>query len=129
MKIKPYLKSIADDIMPEASFGPGVEFLDCGAGMNSYGVSEKVLEAAKQYHWPEVWWHPDPNYKELKEKIAEFWSAQIDLPAGRIQINNGSLEFLLRLNQIFLETGARVLGFSPPVPGLCARRTGLRRPI
>jgi len=128
MKIKPYLKSLVEDVMPELPDGQEVEFLDCGPGMNSYGVSEKILDAAKKYHWPEIWWHPDPNYKDLKEKIVEFWSVHTDLQMDQIQINNGSLEFLSRVNAIFLEPATKVLGFSPQFPayGLDAQVCGAR---
>jgi len=92
------------------------ELLDCFLGINHFGVSERVVEAAKEYDWSRVWYYPDPIYKELKEKISEFWSGYADLETDQIQIANGAAGVLERLNKIFIELGSWVLGYSPQFP-------------
>lgn len=121
MKIKPYLKSFVRKAYAGHEFrGEEAKFLDCSLGCNSFGVSEKVLEAVKEYDWSQVWVCPDPSYKGLKKKIIEFWSGYTDVEMSQIQIGHGSMEVLERVNRIFLETGSKVLGYSPQFTGYIA---------
>lgn len=121
MKIKPYLVSFTRKAYSthEPVGGQG-KLLDCSLGVNNYGVSEKVLEAAKEYDWSKVWLCPDPSYKDLKGKIIEFWSDQAEIQMSQIQIGHGSMEVLERVNRIFLETDSQVLGYAPQFTGYVA---------
>lgn len=121
MKVKPYLKSITRKtyVLDEPA-AKQMEFLDCSVGCNVYGASEKVLETAKEYDWSQVWQCPDPKYKELKEKIAKFWSDYADIRMSQIQIGRGSIDILVGANRIFLEPGAKLLGYSPQFTGYVA---------
>ena len=96
------------------------EFLDCSLGTNSFGVSEKVPEAAKEYDWSQAWRCPEPSYKALKEKVVEFWSQYADLETSQIQIEYGAMGVLEGVNRIFLGTGSKVLGCSPQFTGYVA---------
>jgi len=87
--------------------------LDCSLGSNLFGVSPRVLDAAKEYDWSGVWRYPDPAYLDLKGKISRFWAEYADLDKRQIQIANGAMAVLDRVNKIFIEPGARVLGYSP----------------
>ena len=89
------------------------ELLDCSLGSNLFGVSPRVLDAAKEYDWSGVWRYPDPAYLDLKEKISRFWAEYADLDKRQIQIANGAMIVLERVNKIFIESGAKVLGYSP----------------
>jgi len=114
MKIKPYLTSFTRKAYAIHGFEVGQgELLDCSLGVNNYGASEKVAEAATAYDWSGVWLCPDPTYNALKRRIVEFWSEYADIQMNQVQIGNGSMEVLERVNRIFLETGSKVLGFSP----------------
>lgn len=121
MKIKPRLKSFTRKayVGHEPVIGQA-EFLDCSLGVNSFGVSGKVLKMAKEYDWSQVWRCPEPSYKGLKEKIVEFWSTYADLEVSQIQIEYGAMGVLERVNRIFLETGSQVLGYSPQFTGYVA---------
>lgn len=90
--------------------------LDCSLGINHFGVSDGVLEAAKGYDWSRVWDYPDPTYKDLKERISEFWLGDADLEAVQIQIAHGASAVLDRLNRVFIEPGSKVLGYAPQWP-------------
>lgn len=89
------------------------ELLDCSLGSNLFGVSPRVLAAAKEYDWSEVWRYPDPAYLDLKEKLSGFWAKCADLDKRQIQIANGAVVVLERVNKIFIDSGAKVLGYSP----------------
>ena len=111
--MKFYLKHLArKSYVREQSLRQG-ELLDCSLGTNCLGVSERVLEAARKYDWSKVWDYPELGYKDLKKKISEFWSEYADLEVGQIQIANGAVGILERLNKMFIEPGSRVLGYSP----------------
>ena len=121
MKVRFHLKSLTrKTYVLEEPVTREAEFLDCAVGCNVYGASEKVLEAAKEYDWSQVWRCPDPRYKDLKEKIAEFWSGYADVQINQIQIGRGSIDILVGVNRIFLEIGAKVLGYSPQFTGYVA---------
>jgi histidinol-phosphate aminotransferase len=121
MKIRAYLESFTRKAYAaHEPAGEQVELLDCSLGVNSFGVSEKVLEAVKEYDWSCVWSCPDPSYKDLKAKIIEFWSDHADLKMSQIQIGHGSMEVLERVNRIFLDTDSRVLGYAPQFTGYVA---------
>lgn len=121
MKIKPHLKSfIRKSYVGHEPVIGQAEFLDCSLGVNSFGVSEKVLETAKEYDWSQVWRCPEPSCEGLKEKIVDFWSGYADLEMSRIQIGYGAMGVLERVNRIFLETGSQVLGYSPQFTGYVA---------
>jgi len=121
MKVRTHLKSLTrKTYVLEEPVTREAEFLDCAVGCNVYGASEKVLEAAKEYDWSQVWRCPDPGYKDLKEKIAEFWSGYTDVQINQIQIGRGSIDILVGVNRIFLEPGAKVLGYSPQFTGYVA---------
>lgn len=89
------------------------ELLDCSLGSNLFGVSQRVLDAAKEYDWSGVWRYPDPTYLDLKEKLSGFWAKYADLDKRQIQIANGAAVVLERVNKIFIDSGAKVLGYSP----------------
>lgn len=121
MKTKPHLKSFTRKTYVDHKPVMGqAEFLDCSLGTNSFGLSEKVLEAAKGYDWSQVWLCPDPSYEGLKKKIIDFWSGYADLEVSQIQIGDGAMSVLERVNRIFLETGSQVLGYSPQFTGYVA---------
>ena len=121
MRIKTYLESFVRKSYAAHEPVSGHEtLLDCSLGVNMYGVSKKVLEAAKDYDWSQVWLCPDPTYRDLKGAIVEFWSGQAEIQTNQIQIGHGSMEVLERINRIFLETGSKVLGYAPQFTGYVA---------
>ena len=107
MKIKPYLTSLTRKAHAihglEAEEG---ELLDCSLGVNNFGASEKVVEAATTYDWSRVWLCPDPSYDALKRRIVEFWADYADIQMDQVQIGHGSMEVLERVNRMFLETSS-----------------------
>jgi histidinol-phosphate aminotransferase len=118
MKIEPYLRDLVVKSYLEidpATRRPGL--LDCSLGVNlTGGVSERVIEAAGEYEWAEMWHYNDPLYKDLKAKIREFWCDHVDLGTEQIQIGHGASAILDNLNKIFVRPGSRVLGCAPQWP-------------
>lgn len=117
MKIKPHLKSFIRKREFDCNLIGQAELLDCSLGTNPFGVSQTVVEAAKEYDWPNVQLYPDPSYKGLKEEIREFWSDYADLAMEQIQIGFGAIDVLEKLNRVFIGVGSRVLGYSPQFTG------------
>mgnify|MGYP001091229911 CR=1 FL=1 len=117
-KIKPYLEDLVVRSYLEGE--PATKrqgLLDCSLGVNlTAGVSEKVVEAAKQYEWSGMWHYGDPTYKDLKRKISGFWSNYADLKIEQIQIGHGASAVLEKLSKIFVSPGSKVLGYIPQWP-------------
>lgn len=90
--------------------------LDCALGRNSFGTSEKVIAAGKNYDWSHLWRHPDTTYKDLRQVICNFWSAYADLGVDNVRVANGSAVVLFRLNHVFIDPGFKVLGYVPQFP-------------
>ncbi len=90
--------------------------LDCSLGINHFGVSEKVLVAAREYDWSKVFDYPDPTYEDLKKTICAFWSGYTELKIEQVRIGFGAAAILDGLNRIFIEPGSKVLGYSPQWP-------------
>lgn len=87
--------------------------LDCSLGTNPFGVSGKVLQAARNYHWSDIYHYPDPFHEGLRQAVIQFWADFSDLKGEQIQIASGAMAVLERLNKIFIEKGSTVLGYSP----------------
>ena len=114
MKLKSYLEHLArESYVEEEPVAVQEKLLDCSLGINRFGTSARVLNAAREYNWSRVWHYPDPSYKDLKEEIRKLWLEHADLETGQIQISHGASAVLQRLNQIFIGLGAKVLGYSP----------------
>lgn len=114
MKLKSYLEHLArESYIKEEPVAVQEKLLDCSLGINRFGTSARVLNAAREYNWSRVWHYPDPSYKDLKEGIRKLWLDHADLETGQIQISNGASVVLQRLNRIFIGVGAKVLGYSP----------------
>jgi len=77
------------------------------------GVSERVLEAAARFEWSAICPYPDPFYKELRQRIVQFWADCAELKTEQVQIADGAIVLLERLNKLFVDPGSRVLGYSP----------------
>lgn len=117
MKIKPYLKHLVRECYLEEHLATKQqELLNCSLGVNPAGAPERVVEAAKQYRWSGICYYPDHTYKDLRERIVEFWSSYADLEIGQIQISHGVSGVLERVTKIFVDPGSRVLGYIPQWP-------------
>lgn len=117
MKIKPYLKHLVRPCYLEGHLAAKQrELLNCSVGVNPAGASKRVVEAAKQYEWSGICHYPDHTYKDLRERIVEFWASYADLEMGQIQISHGVSGVLERLTKIFVEPGSTVLGYIPQWP-------------
>ncbi|GAH77883.1 unnamed protein product, partial [marine sediment metagenome] len=73
----------------------------------------KILQAARNYHWSDIYHYPDPFHEGLRQAAIQFWADFSDLKGEQIQIASGAMAVLERLNKIFIEKGSTVLGYSP----------------
>lgn len=119
MRIKDYVRRLERKTYAKKDVVRSEGMLDCAGGKNS-SVSQKVLEFARQYDWSKLWEMPDINYMDLKTAICKFWSDYADLKVGNIKIANGSSGVLERINKVFIQEGARVLGYAPQFTGYVA---------
>lgn len=86
-----------------------MQIIDFSANINPYGLSKKVKEAIMQ-HIDEIVHYPEPNARQLCEKIAEKYSIESD----KIIVGNGAVEFLYILCHILKPQNALIVspGFS-----------------
>lgn len=112
MKVKPHLRHLIRKsyVKKEPALG---QLLDCSLGRNPFGISERVLEVAQKYDWSRVSYYPEPTYKDLRQKLSQFWAEHMSLTMEQIKVANGAVVVLERLNKIFIEPGSKVLGYSP----------------
>lgn len=88
------------------------ELLDCSFGENPFGCSPLVRRALLKIERSDVEKYPKQEYySELKEKIAEYWSATAIIK--HILLGAGSMYVLERINLLFLGKGKKILGCCP----------------
>ncbi len=83
--------------------------MDFSANINPYGLSKKIKEEIMN-HIDDVVHYPEPNARELCQKIANMYN----LPADKIIIGNGAVELLYILCHILKPKNALIIspGFS-----------------
>ncbi len=67
MRLKPNLRHV--DIrcyLAEHEAMQQRQLLDCCLGINRFGVSERVIEAARAYDWSRLREYPDHNYLDSR---------------------------------------------------------------
>jgi len=90
----------------------GKKLLDCSLGENPFGCSPLVRKALKGIERSDVERYPkEAYYSQLKEKIAEYWSAIASVK--HVLLGGGSMHVLERINLLFLGNGRKVLGYCP----------------
>lgn len=91
-------------------------FIDCALGTNPYGYPQIIDEAVNLLGNIPIDKYPDPLYKELKRKIADYWREVAHIKEPNIKVGNGSIGILEKLNKVFVDKGSRVLGYCPQFP-------------
>jgi histidinol-phosphate aminotransferase len=92
----------------------GFSGLNCRGGIRQFGVPHKVVEAIETLNWSDGMWQiGDGNYEELKKEICQFWSGLIKLDQACIKVGHGSMQVLERINKMFLNEEASVVGVAP----------------
>ena len=114
MKAKPDIRNVVvQSYLREPPAGEQGAILDCSLGVNQFGTSPMVLEAARDYDWSKAWLYPAHTYKELKGKICKFWADYAKLTIEQVQVSHGASAILDGLNRIFIGPGSKLLGYSP----------------
>lgn len=83
------------------------EIIDFSSNVNPLGPPLKVIKAIKENLW-RLPFYPDPEYRSLKEKIAEFHGLKKD----NVVVGNGSTELLYSFCKAFVKGGEVLI----PIP-------------
>lgn len=89
-------------------------YIDCSLGINPYGYPDTINEARKLfYEYKDVNEYPDYPYNQLKKSLIEYWKAVINLKPSNIKIGCGSIGIIANINKMFIDNGAKTLGYCP----------------
>ncbi len=89
------------------------DVIDCSLGINPYGCSPMVKNGITDIDWDRLSKYPDISYADLKRGIIEFWNDTTELKEDDVFFGSGAAGVLVNLNNIFIEKGSKVLGYSP----------------
>ncbi len=82
-------------------------------GVNPYGCSGLAKKTTKNIDWDGMSRYPDPSYNTIKKAIINYWSDVTELNENEIFLGTGSVNVLIKLNRLFIESGSKVLGYCP----------------
>ena len=82
-------------------------------GVNPYGCSGLAKKVTKNIDWDGMSRYPDPSYNTIKKAITNYWSDVTELNENEIFLGTGSVNVLIKLNRLFIESGSKVLGIVP----------------
>jgi histidinol-phosphate aminotransferase len=91
----------------------GRGFIDCALGINPFGCSPLLKGALGSFDVTCLNKYPDLNYRELKKDLVSYWRGVAEINSDNIRLGCGSMDILERLNKIFIDRGAKVLGYCP----------------
>ncbi len=86
--------------------------IDCALGTNPFGHTA-LLNRIEPEQLRNISLYPEYPYNALKDAIVDYWSGSASLNRKNIQITNGSINILININRLLVETGSRVLGCCP----------------
>ncbi|HHV18532.1 MAG TPA: histidinol-phosphate aminotransferase family protein [Thermoanaerobacterales bacterium] len=89
------------------------DVIDCSLGVNPYGCSTLAEKATKNVDWNGMSKYPDTSYSSIKKAIVNFWSDTAELKEEEIFLGAGSVNVLVKLNRLFIQSGSKVLGYCP----------------
>ncbi|MDD4569909.1 MAG: aminotransferase class I/II-fold pyridoxal phosphate-dependent enzyme [Tepidanaerobacteraceae bacterium] len=89
------------------------DVIDCSLGINPYGCSILAQNATSDISWEGISKYPTPSYITIKKALINFWSDVADLKENEIYLGAGSVNILIKLNRLFIESGSKVLGYCP----------------
>lgn len=91
------------------------DFLDCSNGINPFGVSDTVKKCLIQIPAELVNQYPQSSL-ELKNAIIDHWSQILPLEDSQIELGDGSIELIYKINKLFIADSDSVLGYYPQFP-------------
>lgn len=125
----PFRQSLLEEVKSYANNTPlsTEETIDLSLGVNPYGCSAKVLEAARGLDWAHI--SDYPHSGELHAAIAAYWSEVAPVSAEEVVLANGSMCALYYLCNLFSGAGrSEVVGFLPTFTDMieAVRHFGMR---
>lgn len=88
--------------------------LNCNGLESTLPHAPEVEAFIKNYDWvSNMWKTGDTSYKALTEEICNYWKDFADISEEQIKIGYGSMQVLERINKVFLDEHATVLGYVP----------------
>ncbi len=117
MKVKSYVKNLERKTFVGKDFLAALRSfsgLNCTGSTRHLGIPQRVMEAIREYDWATgMWQMGDATYEDLRQAICKFWSDSAELKPEQIKVGHGSMQVLERINKVFIERGAKVLGYAP----------------
>lgn len=88
--------------------------LNCNGLESTLPHAPEVEAFIRGYDWiTNMWETGDTSYKALSEEICRYWKEYADIKEEQVKIGCGSMQVLERINKIFLDESATVLGYTP----------------
>ncbi len=106
-----YVTDCEDD---KPSVLEGKTYIDCSLGINPFGYPDTIDHARKLfYQHKDINVYPGYPYNDLKDAIAEYWKESARLKTCNIKIGCGSIGIIANINKMFMDKGAKALGYCP----------------
>lgn len=89
--------------------------LDCSFGINPFGAS-KQIDKFNIFDRIDFQSYPPFPYYEMSDEIIKHWKEIIHLWRKNVTVCAGSMVILDNINNLFIDQGDKVLGYSPQFP-------------
>lgn len=89
--------------------------VDCSFGINPFGSSKQINKYDLIDHADFQSYPPFP-YHAMKDEIIKYWNGTNNLLRENITVCAGSMTILDNINNLFIDNGDHVLGYSPQFP-------------
>lgn len=104
---------VNDSDSPSAPAENEREWVDCALGTNPFGYPDTVNRMYPLFNIEEINKYPDFPYEYLRRELVSYWGDVAELNTSNIRLGSGSMGVIEKINKIFIENNAKVLGYCP----------------
>ncbi|MBA1334315.1 MAG: Histidinol-phosphate aminotransferase [Firmicutes bacterium] len=104
---------VNDSDSPSISAADEQGWVDCALGTNPFGYPDTVKQMYHLFNIEDINKYPDFPYERLKRELVSYWRDVAELDTSNIRLGSGSMGVIEKINKIFIENNARVLGYCP----------------
>lgn len=116
LKIREYLIEFKKvSYIQDSRVDSQLTYVDCSLGINPFGYSPCITDIFPDAQKIDIGSYPDADYTTLKEQLAKYW-VKAGISEKNFMIGAGSISFLERINNLFIDIGSKVLGYCPQFP-------------
>ena len=117
MKVKAFLEKLErrSSISKARLEARGIFTGSAVRGINRFGIPKRVTKFMKEYNWAS--WSQNGDVEGFKKEICRFWANNAEIKPEHVKLGAGSMRVLQYIDKLFLETGAKVLGYAPQFYG------------